>query len=306
MATGSKQKKMRSMKAVRRTTNAVIYVILIAISIIWLFPFVYLVLQSLRLNAGQTHLLPDVWTFDNYINLFRGQMYHFASKAYVKSPFFFFDWYWKTLVIAIAVTIIQTVIVVATSYALSRMRFKMRKPLMNLMLILGMFPGFMSMTAIYFLLQLVGLTQDMGMVGLILVYTASSGMGYYICKGFFDTIPKSLDEAARIDGANRQMIFFKIILPLSKPIIIYTVLTAFMGPWGEYMFASLIAMGKTQYWNVAVGMKNMLTREYLGGYRDTFQQFCAAGVVVSLPITILFFILQRYYVEGVTGGAVKG
>ena len=208
-----------------------------------------------------------------------------------------------SLLISVVVTVVQTMIVLMTSYALSRLRFKMRKPLMNLMLVLGMFPGFMSMTAIYFLLKLLGLTQELGIVGLILVYVGSSCMGYYVCKGFFDTIPKSLDEAARIDGASRRTIFFKIILPLAKPIIIYTVLTAFMAPWGEFMFASLIAFGDQNYYNVAVGLKKMLERETVQEY---FTRFCAAGVLISIPITVLFFLLQKYYVQGVTGGSVKG
>ena len=128
-------------------------------------------------------------------------------------------------------------------------------------------------------------------------------MGYYICKGFFDTIPKSLDEAARIDGASRHTVFIKVVLPLSKPIIIYTVLTSFLAPWGEYMFASLMAFGDQDYYNVAVGLKEMLNRETASEY---FTRFCAASVIVSVPITVLFFWLQRYYVEGVTGGSVKG
>ena len=235
---------------------------------------------------------PQQWTFDNYIGLFTDT-----------DKFNFPRWYGITLVISVVVTLIQTTIVLITSYALSRLRFKMRKPLMNLMLVLGMFPGFMSMTAVYFILKLVGLTQNMGLVGLILVYVASSCMGYYICKGFFDTIPKSLDEAARIDGANRQTVFFKIILPLAKPIIIYTILTAFMAPWGEYMFASLIVNGDPDNFNIAVGLWEMLNRETINEY---FTRFCAASVVVSIPITILFFCLQRYYVQGVTGGSVKG
>ena len=165
----------------------------------------------------------------------------------------------------------------------------MRKPLMNLMLVLGMFPGFMSMTAVYFLLKLIGLTQTFGLVGLVLVYVASSCMGYYISKGFFDTIPKSLDEAARIDGASRHTVFIKIILPLAKPIIIYTVLTAFMAPWGEYMFASLMAFGDQDYYNVAVGLKAMLDKEVAYLY---FTRFCAASVLISIPIWVLFFWFQ--------------
>ena len=301
-------KKLRSKKAVERGTNAVIYVILVIISVIWLFPFFFLILQSLRGEAGATtgYFFPKKWTFDNYINLFRNKGRRFDGTVVSTGSYNFMLWYGRTLLIAVCVTIIQTAIVLVTSYALSRLRFKMRKPLMNLMLVLGMFPGFMAMTALYFLLQLLGLTQNMSIVGLVLVYVGSSCMGYYICKGFFDTIPKSLDEAARIDGASRHTVFIKVILPLSKPIIIYTILTAFMAPWGEYMFASLIANGNPSYWNVAVGLRDMIQRESLGNYADSFQRFCAAGVVVSLPITILFFILQRYYVEGVTGGSVKG
>lgn len=287
-------KKYRSKKAVERGTNAVIYVILVLISIIWLFPFFYLIIQSLRGETGiaTSYFFPHEWTFDNYIKLWTDT-----------SIFNFPRWYGITLLISVVVTVIQTTIVLITSYALSRLRFKMRKPLMNLMLILGMFPGFMSMTAVYFLLKLFGLTQEMGFIGLILVYVASSCMGYYICKGFFDTIPKSLDEAARIDGANRATVFFKVILPLAKPIIIYTILTAFMAPWGEYMFASLMAFGDQNSYNVAVGMKAMLDREVITDY---FTRFCAAAVTVSLPITILFIWLQKYYVQGVTGGSVKG
>lgn len=287
-------KKFRSKKAAERGANAAIYIILVIISVIWLFPFFFLVIQSLRGEEGAStmYFWPQQWTFDNYIGLFTDT-----------DKFNFPRWYGITLVISVVVTLIQTTIVLITSYALSRLRFKMRKPLMNLMLVLGMFLGFMSMTAVYFILKLVGLTQNMGLVGLILVYVASSCMGYYICKGFFDTIPKSLDEAARIDGANRQTVFFKIILPLAKPIIIYTILTAFMAPWGEYMFASLIVNGDPDNFNIAVGLWEMLNRETINEY---FTRFCAASVVVSIPITILFFCLQRYYVQGVTGGSVKG
>ena len=301
-------KKYRSKKAVERVTNSFVYVILVIISIIWLIPFVYLILQSLRGEGGATtdYFFPKEWTFDNYINLFTNKGKKFDGSVVSTDAYNFMLWYGRTLLIAVVVTVIQTIIVLVTSYALSRLRFKLRKPLMNLMLILGMFPGFMAMTALYFLLQLIGLTQDMSIVGLVLVYVGSSCMGYYICKGFFDTIPKSLDEAARIDGASRHTVFIKVILPLSKPIIIYTILTAFMAPWGEYMFASLIANGNPSYWNVAVGLRDMIQREQMSTYADSFQRFCAAGVVVSIPITVLFFILQRYYVEGVTGGSVKG
>lgn len=287
-----KRKAFRSKKGMERLSNTVIYVILVVISIIWLFPFFFLLLQSFRGEPGATtnYFFPKEYTLDNYIKLFTE-----------KTPFNFMQWYGNTLIVSIVVTIFQTIIVLITSYALSRLRFKLRKPLMNLILILGMFPGFMSMTAVYFVLKQLALTKNLA--GLMLVYVASSAMQYYICKGFFDTIPKSLDEAARIDGANRHQVFIKIILPLSKPIIIYTILTAFIAPWGEYMFASLLMLGDVDKFNVALGLKEMLHRENVHQY---FTRFCAGAVVVSVPITLLFIWLQKYYVEGVTGGAVKG
>lgn len=284
-----KVKKLRSKKGAERTVNGIIYAVLVIISIVWLIPFVILFIQSLRGEPGgaTSYFFPKQWTFNNYIKLF----------TQTKFPI----WYGNTLLVSVIVTVVQTMIVLMTSYALSRLRFKMRKPLMNLILVLGMFPGFLSMTAIYFILKEIGLTQSL--FGLMLVYTASSAMMYYICKGFFDTIPKSLDEAARIDGASRNTVFFKIILPLAKPIIIYTVLTAFTAPWGEYMFSSFIMLGNPDKFTVAVGMKEWLTDKMRG---EWFTTFCAAAVVVSIPITALFIWLQRYYVEGVTGGAVKG
>ncbi|MCI9408070.1 MAG: ABC transporter permease subunit [Clostridia bacterium] len=284
-----KVKKLRSKKGAERTVNGIIYAVLVVISIIWIIPFIILFIQSLRGEPGGAtpYFFPKQWTFNNYIKLF----------TQTKFPI----WYGNTLLVSVVVTVVQTIIVLMTSYALSRLRFKMRKPLMNLILILGMFPGFLSMTAIYFILKEIGLTQSL--FGLMLVYTASSAMMYYISKGFFDTIPKSLDEAARIDGANRHTVFFKIILPLAKPIIIYTVLTAFTAPWGEYMFSSFIMLGNPDKFTVAVGMKEWIGSNMVG---EWFTTFCAAAVVVSIPITALFIWLQRYYVEGVTGGAVKG
>lgn len=284
-------KKLRSKKGAERAIRIVIYVILTLLSVVWLIPFFLLILQSFRGEPGLAtrSVFPKEWTFNNYIRLFRDTEFP--------------RWWLNTFIVSVVVTVIQTAIVLATSYALSRLRFKLRKPLMNLMLILGMFPGFLSMVAVYYVLWKLKLSDNP--VGLILVYSASSAMQYYICKGFFDTIPKSLDEAARIDGASRQQVFWKIILPLAKPIIIYTVLTAFIAPWGEYMFSSLIVGRQdTASYTVASGMRDIFLS---GGNQDEyFTVFCAAAVVVSIPITALFLWLQRYYVEGVTGGAVKG
>ena len=287
----SEKKKYRSKSGKERFTRILIYIFLTVLCLIWLIPFIYLVFQAFRGESRSmvTYIFPKEWSFDNFI---------FLST---KTPFW--SWYLNTFIIALFNAVLQSVIVLCVAYALSRMRFKGRKFLMNLMLVLGMFPGFLSMIATYFILKLFGLTSENSVPGLILIYAASSGMGYYIAKGFFDTIPKSLDEAARIDGASRARVFFRIIMPMAKPIIIYTIMMAFIAPWGDFMYASLITFGHEEAYNVAVGLYKWLDKEHISNY---FTIFCAGGLLVSIPITGLFMALQKYYVEGVTGGAVKG
>lgn len=207
----------------------------------------------------------------------------------------------NTLLVAIASCILTTILVLLTAYAFSRLRFKMRRPMMNVILILGMFPGFMSMIAIYHILKAVGLTQSL--VSLVLVYSGGAAMGYYIAKGFFDTIPRSIDEAALIDGATKNQVFWKIILPMSKPIVIYTILTSFLGPWVDFIFVSVIMKDNYDKYTVALGLFQMLSRENIQKY---FTQFCAGAVIIAIPITILFIKMQKYYVSGVTAGGAKG
>ena len=279
----------------RKLDSFVSHAVLVIISIIWLLPFFGIVLQSFRSYANEyggmvDYLIPKTFSLDNYKWLFSDE-----SK--------FFRWYGNTLIIALFIAIGQTAMVLMVAYTLSRMRFKGRELWMRICLILGMFPGFLTMICLYFLLKSFGLTQEGAIPGLILIGIASSGMGYYVCKGFFDTIPKSRDEAARIDGASRARIFFTLTIPLSKPIIIYTALTAFMAPWCDYIFASYVAFGKENSYNVAVALSRWMNTNDFQGY---YTRFCAGGVLIAVPVTILFICLQKYYVEGVTGGAVKG
>lgn len=267
--------------------------VLTGLAILWIVPLVYLIIQSFRGEPGawSPTFFPQQWTLDNYKRLFMET--NFPS------------WYKNTFIIALVSCLITTAFVLAVSYAFSRIRFKARKPMMNVMLILGMFPGFMSMSAVYFLLKILLPNNYQSMASLIIVYSAGAALSYYVAKGFFDTVPNSLDEAARIDGASRARIFFKIILPLSKSIIIYTILISFIAPWCDFIFVSYIMSGvpDTSKYTVALGMYRWLERESIQQY---FTTFCAAAVVVATPITLLFMWLQKYYVEGVTGGAVKG
>ena len=288
----NKEKHSMSLSRKRRIGNIASYIVLVLISISWILPFIFLVLQSFRCeNYGPVgYILPKEWGLDNYIYLF-------------SSECDFLRWYLNTFLIAICVAVGQTIRQIMMAYALSRFRFRLRKPLMNLMLILGMFPGFLTMIVLYQVLKSIGLTGPNAVPGLILVSIASSGMGYYVVKGFLDTMPKSLDEAAMVDGATRFQVFYKVILPLCKPIVIYTVLTAFMGPWGDFVFARTIALNDPAGMNVATGLYTWLSAANI---TEHFTRFCAGGVLVAIPVMTLFLFLQKYYVEGVTGGAVKG
>ena len=278
-------------RTARTISNLLIYILLVVITVVWLFPFFGIVLESLRVEktAQVSYLWPEQFGLDNYIRLF--------------TETDFLIWFRNTAIMGILTAFFQTFFVLSMSYTLSRLRFKGRKFLMNAMLVLGMFPGFLTMILIYKVFADLGLTMQMAPVGLIIVYCASSGMGYYVSKGFFDTIPTTLDEAARVDGATRFQVFYKVILPLSAPIVIYTILMGFMAPWGDFMMASYIIHENSAGMNVAVGMYEWLSKTMLNSH---YTMFCAGGVVVALPVTAVFLALQKYYVEGVTGGAVKG
>ena len=291
----SKEKKMRKsllgVSASRKIVNTLVYILLVIITVVWLFPFIGILLESFKTETKmQTgYLWPKEFGFLHYKRLF-------TETDFLK-------WFLNTSIIGIATAILQTGFVLSMSYALSRLRFKGRKFLMNFMLILGMFPGFLTMILIYKVFYDLGLTMQMAPLGLIIVYCASSAMGYYVSKGFFDTIPKSLDEAARVDGATRWQVFYKVIMPLSKPIVIYTILMGFMNPWGDFMLASYLVHENSAGMTVAVGMYEWLSVTNTNSY---YTMFCAAGVIVAIPVTTVFLLLQKYYVEGVTGGAVKG
>ena len=291
----AKKRKHMGLKAQRTVGNVFAYILLCLMTVIWLLPFVGIVFDSFRCsplgNGPVSYFIPKAgeWGIQNYVTLFKDTQFP--------------RWFANTFIMGVVVSVVQTIFVLAMSYVLSRMRFKGRKGLMNFMLILGMFPGFLTLILMYKLLSDAGLTGENAVGGLILVYVGSSAMGYYVSKGYFDTVPRSLDEAARVDGATRAQVMFKIILPMAKPIVIYTILMGFMAPWGDFVMAKYIAHNNELGYNVAVGMKLWLTKNNIGNY---YTVFCAGGVIVALPVAGLFMALQKYYVAGVTGGAVKG
>ena len=286
---------IKNYKIRRITSNVLIYILLGGLGLIWISPLVYLVLHSFRGEglAYVTYLFPKQLSFKNYIDLF---------TVTADSSLNFPRWFLNTFIVAVFSCIISTLAVMMVSYAFSRLRFKARKPLINIGMILGMFPGFMTMIAIYYLLKAMGLLE-LPLVALVICYSAGAGLGYQISKGFFDTIPRALDEAATIDGATRNQIFWKIILPMSKPIIVYTVLTSFIGPWTDFILAKIIVGKDIPNYTVAIGLQMLIDSDHV---LNNFKKFLAGSVVVAVPITTLFLFLQRYYVEGVTAGGVKG
>ncbi|MBQ1823396.1 MAG: sugar ABC transporter permease [Lachnospiraceae bacterium] len=274
--------------------NTLVHIFLAVLSFIWVLPIIWIVLTSFRAEKGSyvKNFFPKGYTLDNYIKLFTDHTILNFQQMFM-----------NTLIIAIFSCLFTTFMVLSVSYCMSRLRFAFRKPYMNIAMVLTLFPGFMSMIAIYFILKAFGLTEgNMIKVALVMVYSGGAGLGFYIAKGFFDTIPKSLDEAALLDGATKFQIFTKVTIPLSKPIIVYTVLTSFIAPWVDFVFAKVICKANADQFTVAIGMWNMLQKEYI---HQWYTAFAAAAVCVSIPIAILFMFMQKYYVEGMAG-AVKG
>lgn len=270
------------------------HLFLAILSFVWLIPIVWLFVTSLSAYKGinTMHFFPSEWSLDNYVQLFT------RPDTVANFP----AWFKNSFIIGVFTCIISSTFVLMVSYAFSCMRFAGRKQLMSLYIILGMFPGVLSMIATYFVMKMLGLTNSI--VGLIIIYSAGSGLGYLICKGFFDTIPLSLRESAKLEGASENTIFTRIVIPLSKPIIVYTVINAFLAPWVDFVMARLMIRSKDPVnWTVAMGLFNLVQRTLVGDY---FSVFCAGGIIVAIPISVLFLIMQRFYVEGITGGAVKG
>lgn len=285
--------KISSAKFGKSVSNVFTYILLATLGILWVLPIGYLIYTAFRVTPSTgiiNKLFPDNLKlgFGNFTRLFGDTM--------------FSTWLVNTLIVAISSCALTTLFILMVSYALSRLRFKLRKPIMNVLLVLGMFPGFMSMIAVYFILKAMGLTNSR--LALVLVYSGSAALSYYICKGFFDTVPKAMEEAAILDGASQPMVFWKIILPMAKPIIVYTVLTSFISPWCDFIFVNTIISDRSKY-TVSLGLYKMINAEK-NSFNDNFTVFCAGAFVVGAIIVTLFMSMQRYYVEGVTSGAVKG
>ena len=289
-----KKKRISAAKTKRICVNSFVHVFLAVMCVVWLLPLVWIILHSFRAEPGAAirYLFPKTYTLNNYVRLF-------TETGIINFPRMFLN----TLFVATCSCLLSTFFVLSVSYCTSRLRFKFRKPYMNIAMILNLFPGFMSMIAVYFILKAFGLTEGaMIPFAMILCFSAGAGTGFYIVKGYMDTIPKALDEAAYLDGATRWQTFTKITLPMCKPIIVYQLITSFMGPWLDFVMAKLIAGANAKYFTASIGLWNMMEKEYV---YDWFTRFAAGAVLVSIPISILFLYTQKFYQEAMSG-SVKG
>lgn len=267
--------------------TGVTYVILLAVAFIFFYPCLWLILASFSKSGS-------IYSFDGF---FPAQ---YSTATFVKlftdtTMYNYPKWFFNTLLIAGGSCVLGTFLTILTAYTMSRFVFRARKPMMKITMVLGMFPSFMGMTVVYLLMTQFGLINRLW--GLILIYAAGAPMGYLTQKGFFDTIPKSIDEAAKIDGATNLQIFTRINLPLSRPIIVYTALTSFTWPWSDFILPKLLLKEKNLY-TVAVGLMSLDETE--------FARFAAGSVFIAVPIVILYFCLVKNMISGISEGAVKG
>lgn len=263
------------------------YLILIIVAFIFFFPILWLVLASFS-KTGSIYdfkgFFPSAYSLDTFIKLFtETSMYDYPS------------WLLNSLFVAVFSCFFSTVLVILTAYVMSRFRFRMRKPIMKTTLVLSMFPSFMGMTAVYLIMVNFNLINNLW--SLVLIYSAGAPMGYLVQKGYFDTISNSIYEAAKIDGATNPVIFFRVTLPLSKPILVYTALTSFAWPWSDFILPNMLLKNR-DLWTVAVGLTHIGETE--------FSRFAAGAIFIAVPIVALYFALSNFLVAGVSDGAVKG
>ena len=262
------------------------YLGLLAIAAVFFFPVLWLILASFS-ESGSMYtfkgFFPSSYSVDTFVKLFTD------TKTY-NYP----QWFLNTLIVAVCSSVLGSLLVILTAYVMSRFRFGSRKGIMKTTMVLGMFPSFMAMTAVYMLMTQFDMIDNLW--GLVLIYSAGAPMGYLTQKGFFDTIPNSMYEAARIDGASNFKVFIRITLPIAMPMIIYTLLTSFTWPWSDFILPKLLLKNKDMY-TVAVGLMSLGDTE--------FARFAAGSVFIAVPIIVLYFCLVKYMVNGLTAGAVK-
>lgn len=277
-------------KAVTGVKVVSLQVFFIALCFVTLIPILYAVSVSFNANnsllSANFSFLPKAFTLENY------------KAVFTQEPVLI--WLKNSVLIALCTVTIALSVSVPAAYAFSRMRFRGRKTLLNLLILLNAFPSLLSMFAIYKHMNPLGLINTK--LGLIIVYTGTMAVfGLWNMKGYFDTIPYDIEEAARIDGASELQIIRRIVLPLAKPSIIVTAVMVLIYVWNEYIYAITFMTGSENF-TLATGLYSLQAGEMSGSW----PVFAAASLLVSLPVLLIFLYVQKHMVSGLTAGGVKG
>jgi arabinogalactan oligomer / maltooligosaccharide transport system permease protein len=281
--------------AMRRKTKskievAFIYIFFLIMFVIIGYPLFWAVMMSINpgTNMLVTDLFPDSPTLEHYKWLFTD-----PNSDYL-------IWYKNSLFVAVLNAVGSVVITSLIAYAFSRYKFIGRKYGLYMFLLLQMFPALMGMVALYILLNTIGLTDSLW--GLLIIYLGGQiPFNAWLVKGYFDTIPKELDEAAKIDGAGHLRIFWTIMLPLAKPILAVVALFNFMAPFMDFLLPRIVLTSPENY-TLALGLYNFINDQF----STNFTRFAAGAILIALPIALVFLVLQRYLISGLTSGATKG
>jgi len=278
---------MKAYKVKKIVSTILIYIELIIVAVVIIYPLLWVIGSSLNESSGisRSSLIPEKASLANFKTLFT--KYNYGK------------WYLNTLYVAVLTTIFSIIIHTMTAFVFARFNFKGRKMGLLSVMILQMFPGFMSLTALYMIALNFGMLNNLNM--LVIIYVAGGiPANIWLVRGYMMNIPRSMDEAASIDGVTKLQLFFKIILPLSVPIIFFIAVTSFMGPWMDYMLPRyLINMNEKR--TLAIGIFDLIS-----GTNADFAAFCAGSVLVAIPITIMYMVFQRFLLEGLMAGANKG
>ena len=285
---------MASQPMSRKTKNTlelvVMYAVIAVMFVIILYPLLWAFGMSLNpsSNLYGASIIPENWSFVHYEWLFTNPRSNYLT------------WYKNILIVSLSVASLGTLLVSFTAYAFSRYRFKGRTYGLYAFLLLQMFPVLMAMVALYILLNTIGLLDSL--IGLIIIYIGGNiPMNAFLVKGYFDTLPKELDESAKMDGAGHFRIFFQILLPLAKPILAVVALFNFMNPFMDFILPRIILRSPENY-TLALGLFNFVNDQF----SNNFTRFAAGAILIAVPIATVYLFLQKYLISGLSAGATKG
>ncbi|HWO75064.1 MAG TPA: sugar ABC transporter permease [Bacillus sp. (in: firmicutes)] len=269
---------------------AAIYIFLAIVAVVIAYPLLWTI--GMSLNPGTSmysaSIIPEKWSLEHYKWLFFSE-----DSDYL-------IWYKNSIFVAIINSFTSVILTALIAYAFSRYQFVGRKYGLYAFLLLQMFPSLMAMVALYILINMLGLHDNLW--GLILVYIGGQiPFNAWLVKGYYDTIPRELDEAAKIDGAGHFGVFFRIILPLAKPILAVVALFNFMAPFVDFLLPRIILRSSENY-TLALGLFNFINQQFA----NNFTRFAAGSILIAVPIALVFLFLQRYLISGLTSGGTKG